>query len=78
MDRFGRQLKEVDGTLADGSVGVDGCIEMVDFVDCKLSTTSSVAKIVDVGCKKPTVGRTGSRQAGQLRNGRVESTHLLY
>ena len=62
---------------------------MVDFVDYKLSMTSSAAKVIDVSYMRYTIGQTGSHWVGQLkdrqlptsfyfwstsRNGRVEST----
>lgn len=60
----------------DGSVGAVEW-EMVDFIGYKISTTSSAAKIVGVGCKKPTIGQTGSRQVGRLRNDWVELMHRI-
>ena len=85
-------MQEVDGTLADGSIGTVGCKEMVDFVDCKLSTTSSAAKVVVVGYMRLTIGLTGSCWVGRLkdrwlpssfyfwsasRNSRVESSSIM-
>ena len=78
MDRFGRQLKEVDRTLADGSVGVDGCTKMVDFIDCKLSTNSLVAKFVVVGYMRSTIGRTGSHRVGLLKDRRLLSSFYFF
>jgi hypothetical protein len=78
MDRFGRQLKEVDGTLVDGSVGAVGCKEMVDFVNCKLLMTSSTAKVVVVGYMRSTIGWNGSCRVGRLKDHRLSSSFYFF
>ena len=37
------------------------------MVGCEGSTTSLATKVVDVGCKRPKIGRSGSRQVGRFK-----------